>query len=240
MLVLSFVHMSEHYCLLSLAFKNKDITHVRYFDTLTVESLSCRKFATWVGQLFNPTFELPERTNSLRQQVGSVSCGQWCLAYVEIEAAEWCGCGPAACGHPNLVRLNWELRLQTLSAQLKNEETYRRQCLEKEQIAHQKQAAVAAKELRKKAEQAKRAQELGEAISIELALADEYVNKNKKLTILDLSQDIRNKIERIALLGVKICVSCRYSSGCLRCDVDKATRYHLRKESERRGFEQRK
>lgn len=59
--------------------------------------------------------------------------------------------------------------------------------------------------------------------------AFEYANKNKSLCLDDLGVVAKRKIALIAAAGNQICASCRYQSGCLRCDRWKAERYYLRK-----------
>ena len=64
------------------------------------------------------------------------------------------GYGPAAVGHPLILKMNWEARLKTLSSQLQLE---RKKRLEEEAVAHEKmlkQAIVADKKLALIAKQA--------------------------------------------------------------------------------------
>ena len=72
-------------------------------------------------------------------------------------------------------------------------------------------------------------------VTTEMFLAAEYVNKNKQLSLDDLAPAVRLILDKIAAQGVRVCGSCRYTSGCLRCDLWKAQRYYLGKEANARG-----
>lgn len=67
-----------------------------------------------------------------------------------------------------------------------------------------------------------------EAKSDAEALADKVFNQGKSPEYNDLPQSAKDAIDKIELMGnIKVCSRCRYSSGCLSCDKDKALRYHL-------------
>ena len=48
------------------------------------------------------------------------------------------------------------------------------------------------------------------------------------LSVADLSEEDQAAIDKVPVLGPKVCGKCRWTSGCLACDRDKAIRYYLR------------
>ena len=234
-LVLCAVFCSDHYVLLSLELDSGVVEAVRYFDTLTVPSEACRDRCQWILSIFADGEQLPERSNTVFQAKKTLSCGQWVLSYAEIEAARHVGFGPAACGHPGLLKLNWESRLQVLSSQLVIE--LQKTALDEiaRKKADAKRAELAALKLDQLAKQADEKKALGQMLSIEEEIAVQFINQGKQLSLDDLPHEVKLRLSKIAEKEVGICGSCRYSSGCLRCNVWKAQRYYLRKEAERRG-----
>jgi hypothetical protein len=157
------------------------------------------------------------------------------LAYSEIFAAEFLGAGPAAVGHPDVLRINWVSRLPKLSVMLAKEIAKKAEELKAQELAEAKTGEAASAKIRMLAQTAKTKKALGEAVQAEELLALEYINKNRRLCLEDLSAETKTKLLVIAARGIKLCGSCRYQSSCLRCDVWKAQRYHLRKEAQLRG-----
>lgn len=102
-LLLIAVYEDGHYVLLALEFEKAKLTRVRYVDSLTSLNTRCKARASWILSLFTDE-RLPDRCNSVFQKKGSMRCGIFCLAYMEIIANEFLGAGPASCGHPELLR----------------------------------------------------------------------------------------------------------------------------------------
>ena len=102
-LLLIVVYEDGHYVLLALEFEKTKLTRVRYVDSLTSVNTRCKARASWLLSLFGDE-PLPVRCNSVFQKKGSMRCGIYCLAYIELMANEFLGAGPSACGHPELLR----------------------------------------------------------------------------------------------------------------------------------------
>jgi hypothetical protein len=66
-------------------------TEVRYYDTLTQESVSCRALAQFCLDLLLPGSQVPDRRNMSRQVKGSSSCGYWACWYFEEEVRKAAG-----------------------------------------------------------------------------------------------------------------------------------------------------
>ena len=108
---------------------------------------------------------------------------------------------------------------------------------EADQLAklEQKQFEQAASKMKKLAEAALAKQALREMLLKEEQLAHEFINLNKQLTLDDLPESSKRILEQIEQTGTNVCGSCRYSYGCLRCNLFKAQRYYLGKEAKLRG-----
>ena len=64
-------------------------------------------------------------------------------------------------------------------------------------------------------------------------LAKELLSEKKVFDPLsNLSDMAKKEIERVSLTGVGVCSKCRFSSGCLKCDLNKCKEYWYRFERE--------
>ena len=226
---------AQHWSLLTLEMGNQTVQSVDYYDTLTNECLSNRvKAAALLNFLAGQEVELPPRRNVVRQAVGSNLCGFYIAAYIECFYALRRNEGPASKGSIHLLRINWKQRLITITKQLHVERDKRIKEQKKEDEKEKKDAQTMRQKMEAKAAKALKNFAIA---SEDEKVAHQYWHEGRKLRVDDLSPEIQAKIQKIRDEGnLRICGSCRYQSGCLRCDVAKAERYWLRKETEKRGL----
>jgi hypothetical protein len=87
-------------------------SQIRYYDTLTQESLGCRRKAEEVRDEIMPDFKgraMPCRRNQYRQIKGGAGCGFTTLHYMEEEMRHFKGEGWAAAGWPDEAAMKKEL-----------------------------------------------------------------------------------------------------------------------------------
>ena len=65
--------------------------------------------------------------------------------------------------------------------------------------------------------------------------AVECLGEKKAIQIDELPHEYHVQRAKIAARGVGICSSCRFQSGCLRCDEAKCLAYWMRREHKRAG-----
>ena len=220
-----------HWTLLSLDLRDDgSVNAIRYRDSLSVQHSGCAAAAQKLlkvlmteGQLMH----LPERCNLSYQPAGSNLCGWYVLSWAEDEAAEFSGEGLGSRGLPQTRVKGLRSRLSTLTkllqAEQKKQEAEKagkeKEFLKKLEVAKKKAEALAAKESAKQ-EAAKAALEAAKLLA-----------EGSGFTLSDLSKEAQEAILRVQSTGLGICPRCRWSSGCLSCDPEKAQRYWLEKES---------
>lgn len=226
------VHGQNHWTLLLLLMPggSEDTTAVHYFDSLQDEEKGgmsdvCASRAEKLLKLLmqSDAVSLPKHEPSPTQE--SDDCGFWVLAY----ALEVCCMlrheGPKSRGSLKVSVLNLKGLLRLWCSQMKTEQEkcekaldLRIEKLESERETLRNQALNMAEAVTK----------AKEAKSDAEALADKVFNQGKSPEYNDLPQSAKDAIDKIELMGnIKVCSRCRYSSGCLSCDKDKALRYHL-------------
>ena len=109
-LVLSAIFASGHYTLLA-ASRTESGWDLRYYETLTVEMVSCRAVAQAVLHVLRFFTSVPDRRNKFRQAVGSLTCGFWVCHYAEEELRAMLGAGWASLGWPDLSKQQQRLRM---------------------------------------------------------------------------------------------------------------------------------
>ena len=63
-------------------------------------------------------------------------------------------------------------------------------------------------------------------------IAAKLLSDKKIFDPSQISADVKKEIERVERTGVGICSKCRFSSGCLKCDINKCRDYWMRLERE--------
>jgi hypothetical protein len=144
---------------------------------------------------------------------------------------EWLGEGPAAAGFPGIGVAGLRARLMTFSKQLKVEAA---KLMEEEQAQLKKEKEKAAKlaaELQKK----QKASQKGQASQAAAAAIAVQLDEGHSFGLADLSDKAKDAIYKVVLRGLRVCGSCNYQSGCLRCCVEKAEAYWLKQEAPAAG-----
>jgi hypothetical protein len=221
------IFSSDHWVLLVLAMKDEKISSVRYYDSLTKASASCRKTAAQALLQLRHAEELPPRHNCATQPAGSALCGFFVLSFAEAEVRELMGEGPAVLGWPTETVETWRIRLSVVTNFLLVEA--------KKQLEDKKAKAAKEKTAKEKARKtiavAERAAKAQAAVEEGAEIAGHLSKLGRKFCLEDLSEEAKKALRRITEKGnLGICSSCRFSSGCFRCELWKAERYWLAKE----------
>ena len=195
----------------------------RRYGSLSKEHEESHPQQILMGNLLDPQFILPPRSNSAKQPVGSNACGCYVLHYMEGEIRLLRGEWPSV--WPETGWNNWKQRLEIACAKV---------------IAEQKLITDAANirfqsEKAKIAEQQEKAKvklsKLKDITSVAYITAQQQLDKNSvRFTWKNLSQD---SVHKVKLLKDSFgrCPKCRWQSGCLSCDAYKCLRYHLHSEA---------
>ena len=168
-----------------------------------------------------------QRCNHIKQK--DSDCGLFVIAYMEQEACRSTS-GPASRGWPDQLQSDWKIKLQKLQKALQGEFDK----LMKAKHEAEKQAAS----LKKKQEDAhtkasERLKKLKDHKSAAALDAIANMTKNSQFfRVKDLSGHAVYQIQR-AEEKLTRCGSCRYQTGCLRCDAAKALSYHIRNEAQK-------
>jgi hypothetical protein len=219
---------SEHWVLLALEMRAGEIVSVKYYDSLKTPSENCRKAAEKaLSKLSCNSVALPLRHNWSTQPPGSALCGWFSLCFAEAEVRALMGEGPAVLGWPADSVDGWRQRLSVVTKFLLVEA---KKQLEDKKAKEQKEKA--AKEKAKKERQvAEREAKAKEAVEEGVEVAGQLSKLGRKFCLEDLSEVAKKALQRITEKGnLGICSSCRFSSGCFRCELWKAERYWLSKE----------
>jgi len=157
-------------------------------------------------------------------------CGFWVLVWAEDEAAEHSGEGPAARGLPQPRLKDARARLVTLTKLLEAEQKKGEADQEDERAKYAKKLAQAKEKAKALAAKNSSKKDAAEAAlqAVEL-LAAGGTDAAGGFSAANLSEFARASILRAAS-GVGVCSKCRWQSGCLNCDRDKAQRHFLEKE----------
>ena len=174
-----------------------------------------------IGSLVDPEFKLPEkRCNSVIQAFGLNECGFYTLSFIEQELrlarGEWLN------HHSSELQKVWKQRLIKASEHMSKELGLK----EKANEALQKKTEAMLAEAQKRKEAAEKA--LATMKSLETAAAkaaQESIKKNSiRFTWEDLSPEAVLKVLALEH-SAGVCSRCRWQSGCLSCEPQKALNY---------------
>ena len=171
----------------------------------------------------------------IRQKKGSNQCGVFVLAYMEQEVAEAMGYGPAAVGWPWVAAQNWISKMRKLGEQLQVERNKRIKDLKALDEKDKKNGEKMRLEREKIAELAGKMKEEHKKLNKMQEDAWKLVNEGGALRVDELPAAYLKAKTKIELDGMGVCGKCRYSSGCMGCNVWKCTAYWMRKEGKRMG-----
>jgi hypothetical protein len=222
-----------HWTLLSLELaEDGSLSAVRYRDSLQDQHSGCTAAAEQLLSILSEGqhLALPARSNWTYQAAGSDMCGFWVLVWAEDEAAEHSGEGPAARGLPQPRLKGTRARLVTLTKLLEAEQKKSEADQEDERAKYAKKLAQAKEKAKALAAKNSSKKDAAEAAlqAVEL-LAAGGTDAAGGFSAANLSEFARASILRAAS-GVGVCSKCRWQSGCLNCDRDKAQRHFLEKE----------
>ena len=236
-----------HWTLLVLDLR-KDVPfdrQVRYYETLEIPSDLSKESAELLlasllslGIIDEKFLDRPslERNNGVvRQKKGSNQCGIFVLAYMEQEVAEAMGYGPAAIGWPWVAAQNRVGKMRKLGEQLQVERNKRIQDLKKLDEKDKKNGEKMRLEREKVAELAGKMMAEHKKLNKMQEDAWKLVNEGGALRVDELPSAYLKAKAKIELDGIGVCGKCRYSSGCMECNVWKCTAYWMRKEGKRLG-----
>ena len=138
--------------------------------------------------------------------------------------------GPASRGWPDQLQSDWKIKLQKLQKALQGEFGK----LMKAKHEAEKQAASLKKKQEdahtKASERLKKLKDHKSAAALD-AIAS-MTKHSQYFRVKDLSDHAVYQIQR-AEEKLTRCGSCRYQTGCLRCDAAKALSYHIRNEAQK-------
>ena len=218
-------HSPAHWTLLV-----KDSSGWRYYENLSSLHKKCHQRAVALISLFDSVEKDQvqlQRCNHIKQK--NADCGLFVIAYMEQETCRSIS-GPASRGWPDHLQSDWKIKVQKLQKALQTEFDK----LMKAKHEAEKQAAS----LKKKQEDAhtKASERLKKLKNHKSAAAlDAIANMTKNsqfFRVKDLSDHAVYQIQR-AEEKLTLCGSCRYQTGCLRCDAAKALSYHIRNEAQK-------
>ena len=220
------VQAGGHWTLLVLQ-KNENWI-CRYYDSLTVESDICRARAAETLKCINVNLQLPARENAAYQVQGSNTCGCFVLHWMEAEVREHVLLeSPCSAGWPEAKQ--WAIRLQRLGGILQKE---------REKLAEEEKAAAVIQqrisELRADAAEKKMAavhqlEDLLKKLAKEAQIPGTKQPEGKAC-FGNLFANVKEQLEKIKNHGIGLCGRCRWTTGCLSCDYEKALQYYLKKE----------
>ena len=215
---------SDHWVLLvaekDTAEQEKSFTW-RFYDSLENLSEGMTMALMLIGSLVDPEFKLPEkRCNSVIQAFGLNECGFYTLSFIEQELrlarGEWLN------HHSSELQKVWKQRLIKASEHMSKELGLK----EKANEALQKKTEAMLAEAQKRKEAAEKA--LATMKSLETAAAkaaQESIKKNSiRFTWEDLSPEAVLKVLALEH-SAGVCSRCRWQSGCLSCEPQKALNY---------------
>ena len=215
---------SDHWVLLvaekDTAEQEKSFTW-RFYDSLENLSEGMTMALMLIGSLVDPEFKLPEkRCNSVIQAFGLNECGFYTLSFIEQELrlarGEWLN------HHSSELQKVWRQRLIKASEHMSKEHGLK----EKANEALQKKTEAMLAEAQKRKEAAEKA--LATMKSLETAAAkaaQESIKKNSiRFTWEDLSPEAESKVLALEH-SAGVCSRCRWQSGCLSCEPQKALNY---------------
>ena len=200
-----------------------------YQDSLKVQSVEARERANQLVELLcesGSEIKNEIKTRKTGIQTGS-TCGYWTLVHIEAAVCERFE-GPASRGWLEVQVKEAKARLKSLWGQLKKEEA---QLVQAKVEAESKEKNLAHKwaEARNKAQ--KTLALIEDFNSVQAKKAQDALNANSMFFKAEnLSMDSQVRVLR-ASAKFGTCSKCRYSSGCLECDAEKAFRYWLRREA---------
>ena len=196
---------------------------VGYYETLSQEHQGNISTAVQLLSLIRSDLSVPARINKTRQE--GATCGFWVVRYMEEAVRdlidqrgtnEW----------PEIVQ--WKMRLMSLTSSLSVEVVKIKQEEAELALKHAHvlaKAKLRAQQLQKKIENDKLCQEQKDAAQAEL----------DKLPCLkrcfeNLRPEYQLQVDIVRQNPKFICGVCRYSSGCWKCDPEKALAAYLKKE----------
>ena len=194
----------------------------RFYDSLENLSEGMTMALMLIGSLVDPEFKLPEkRCNSVVQAFGLNECGFYTLSFIEQELrlvrGEWLS------HHSSELQQVWKQRLIKASEHMSKELSLK----EKANEALAKKAEAMLAEAQKRKETAEKA--LATMKSLETAAAakaaQESIKKNSiRFTWEDLSPEAESNVLALEH-SAGVCSRCRWQSGCLSCEPQKALNY---------------
>ena len=203
---------------------------VRYYETLKSPNQGCLENARKALKLLEIEVELKPWNAVL--QTGS-TCGFWVVRYMEEEMRHLKEGVRGGAGWPCIKE--WRKRLPGLCAHLS---------VERKQM--QEDARKAAKlskdkkvEEEKLVKQWREGQKLSKAMREQASAAEKSMQHREASAPVfeNLSEGARHHIELVRLRAAPLCATCRYQSGCWRCDGEKAERKFLREEFGERALQ---
>ena len=133
----------------------------------------------------------------------------------------------ASSGWPVHEAKAWKIRLRTLTKILAAES---QKCKEEADLAAVK-AEKAAVRIALSAAKSKSASSASAAAASSLAaVSATLLNEGHAFCIEDLSEEAKAALAEVQMRGLGICSRCRWSGGCLSCDIEKARAYWLKAE----------
>ena len=173
-----------------------------------------------IGSLVDPEFKLPEkRCNSVIQAFGLNECGFYTLSFIEQELrlarGEWLN------HHSSELQKVWKQRLIKASEHMSKELGLK----EKANEALQKKTEAMLAEAQKRKEAAEKALATMKSLETAAKAAQESIKKNSiRFTWEDLSPEAVLKVLALEH-SAGVCSRCRWQSGCLSCEPQKALNY---------------
>jgi len=208
-------------------FENSVLQKVFYMDSLTEEHSTCRACADQLLSLLSPGAVLPERFNYARQPVGSAACGFFVLSYMTSFSADFRGSGMASSGWPGYMAKAWKNRLSVLTKVLSAESI---KCKEDAALAAAKAEKTAAKAALSAAKSKAASSASAACASSSQVVAAELLDEGHAFALSDLSAEALAALADVEMRGLGICSRCRWTAGCLSCNLEKARAYWLAKE----------
>ena len=218
-------HSPAHWTLLV-----KDSSSWRYYETLATLHTECHQRAVALISLLDSVDKDQvqlQRCNHIKQK--DADCGLFVIAYMEQEACRSTS-GPASRGWPDNLQSDWKIKLQKLQKGLQAE--FGKLIKAKHELENQAESLKKKQEFahNKASERLKKLKDHKSAAALD-AIAN--MTKNSQFfRVKDLSDHAVYQIQR-AEEKLTRCGSCRYQTGCLRCDAAKALSYHIRNEAQK-------
>ena len=153
----------------------------------------------------------------------------------EQDVADAMGYGPAGIGWPWVAAQNWIGKMRKLGQQLDIERENRIKAMREQDEKDQKLGEKMKQEREKMAALAEKMKAENKKMTKIQEDAWKLVNEGGALRVGELPSAYLKAKAEIELGGIGVCSKCRYSSGCMDCNVWKRTACWMRREGKRLG-----